>query len=47
MVSERSRLYLTHFINQIILESQLPHKIVDIIFQSAIVNNKLTILWWR
>ena len=27
--------------------SQLPHKTVDLIFYSVIVNNKLTILWGR
>ena len=32
-------------INLWILEGQLPHKIVNLIFESVIANNVLTILW--
>ena len=28
-----------------VLESQLPHKTVNLLFHLVIVNNKLTILW--
>ena len=28
-----------------VLESQLPHKIVNLLFELVTVNNKLTILW--
>ena len=35
----------TQCINQMVLESQLPHKIVNSLFHSIIVNNELTILW--
>ena len=39
------QVYLTECIYQLVLESQLPHKTVNLIFSSVIVNNKLTILW--
>ena len=37
--------YLTQCTYQLVLESQLPHEIVNFIFQLVIANNKLTILW--
>ena len=37
--------YLTHRIYLLVLESQLPHKSVNLMFYLGIVNNKLTILW--
>jgi hypothetical protein len=36
--------YLTRCVHQLVLESQLTHKTVNLIFQLVIVNNKLTIL---
>ena len=39
------RFYLTQCINQMVLESQLPPKNVNLWFQLVTVNNKLTILW--
>ena len=38
--------YLTRCIDQMVLEGQLLHKIVNLLFQLVIVNDKLTI-WWR
>ena len=35
--------YLTQSINQMVLESQLTHKEVNILFELVIVNNKLTV----
>ena len=35
--------YLTQCINKMVLESQLPHKIVNLFFGKLIGNNKLTI----
>ena len=40
-----SKPHLTECIYQLVLESQLPHKTVNLTFQLVIVNNKLTILW--
>ena len=37
--------YLTRCIYQLSLESQLPHKIVNLISNPAIVNDELTVLW--
>ena len=37
--------YLTQCVDQMVLESQLPHKIVSILFKLATVNKRLTILW--
>ena len=37
--------YLTECIYYLVLESQPPHKTVNLIFQLVIVKNKLTILW--
>jgi len=37
--------YLTQCIYRSLFDSQLPHDIVNLIFWSVIVNNKLTILW--
>ena len=37
--------YLTQCINQMGLESDIPHTIVNLLFQLVIVNNKLKI-WW-
>jgi hypothetical protein len=39
------RFYLTQCIYELVLDSQLPHKTVKLIFQLVKVNNKLTILW--
>ena len=39
------RPYLTECIYQLVLASQLSHKIVNLFIELAIVNNKLTILW--
>jgi hypothetical protein len=36
--------YLTQCIHQLLLESQSPHKTVNLIFELVIVNKKLTIL---
>jgi hypothetical protein len=41
----RKKPYLTQCFNQSVLESQLPHKTVNWISLSVIVNKKLTILW--
>jgi hypothetical protein len=49
-LTEEKRLYLTYLtqcINEMVLQSQLLHKIVNQLFCLAIVNNKLTILWGR
>ena len=35
--------YLTRSINQMVLENQLPHKTVNLVFKLVIVQNKLTI----
>jgi len=37
--------YLTECISELTLESQIPHKIVNLMSKSVITNNKLTILW--
>jgi len=37
--------YLAQSFNQMVLESQLPHTIVNLLFRLVIVNNKSTILW--
>ena len=37
--------YLTKCIHQLVLESQLPHKTVNLVFELEILNNELTILW--
>ena len=37
------RSYLTQCIHQLVLESQLPHKTVNLMFELVTVNNKLTI----
>ena len=42
---KHQRTCLTQCIYQIVLESQLPHTIVKLIFELVLVNNKLTILW--
>ena len=39
------QVYLTQSVYQLVLESQLSHKTVNLIFQLVIVNNKLTIVW--
>ena len=36
--------YLTQRINQMVLESQLPHKIVNLLIAKVIANTKLNIL---
>ena len=36
---------LTECIHELVLESQLPHKTVNLIFPSVVVHNRLTILW--
>ena len=38
-------IYLTHYIYQLALEGQLPHKTVNMMFWFSMANNKLTILW--
>jgi len=45
--SEQShvRVYLTECIYQLVLESQLLHEIVELLFTIADSNNKLTFLW--
>jgi hypothetical protein len=40
-----SGFYLTECINQMVLESQLPHTIVNLLSYLVIENNKLTILF--
>ena len=40
-----SQLYLTQYIYLFVLESQLPHRIVNLIFRFIIGNIRLTILW--
>ena len=37
--------HLTEFINEMIIDSQLPHKIVNLLFIITYWNNKLTVLW--
>ena len=37
--------FLTQCINQMVLESQLPHKIMNLLFHLIIVLHKLMILW--
>ena len=37
--------HLTECINQTILENELPHKIVNLLFTVTDQNIKLTILW--
>jgi hypothetical protein len=39
-----ARIYLAQCINQLFLEGQLSHKIVDLLLRLVAVNNKLTIL---
>jgi hypothetical protein len=39
--------YLTQCIHWLILESQIPHKTVNLTFWLGIVSNELTILWGR
>ena len=39
------QLDLTECINQMVLESQLPHKIVNLLFIITNKNSKLTVLW--
>ena len=39
------RCYHTQSINQMGLESQLPHKTVNLLFNISLLYNKLTILW--
>ena len=39
------RSHLTECINQMVSESQLPHKIVNLLFTSTNLNNNLMILW--
>ena len=38
-------IYLTECINEMVLGSQLPHKIVDLLFTIAHSNNYFTVLW--
>ena len=37
--------YLTQCIDQMVFESQFPHKTVNLLLQLVIVNNELTDLW--
>ena len=37
--------HMRRCIGSLILESQLPHKIVNLLYSKPIVNNKLMILW--
>ena len=39
--------YLTACIYQLILESQISHRIVNLSFEFVIVDSKLTIVWGR
>jgi hypothetical protein len=39
------RFYLTECDYQLVLESQLPHKIVNLLFKIAYKSIKLTVLW--
>ena len=39
------RMYLTECIYQLVLESQLPHKIVNMLFTITYQMIKLTVLW--
>ena len=39
------QVYLTQCIYRMVLESQLPHKIVKFLCRLVTVNNKLTSLW--
>ena len=41
------QVYLTQCIDQMVSESQLPHKIVNLLFTIINQNIKLTILWER
>ena len=42
-VNNSPQVYLTRCIDSTVIESQLPHKIVDLLFRLVKVNNKLTI----
>jgi len=44
-VSSPGSTYLSKCAYSSIFESQLPHKIVNLIFQSVTVNDKMPILW--
>jgi hypothetical protein len=39
------QIHLTECVNRMVLESQLPHKIVNLLFTITNQDNKLTILW--
>jgi hypothetical protein len=41
----RKRTYLTECINQLVLESQLLHKTVNLLLTISDENKKLTLLW--
>jgi hypothetical protein len=40
-----SQAYITECIHQLVLESQLPHEFVNLLFILVIVNDKLTDFW--
>ena len=44
-ISEPLQVYLTKCIYQLVLESQHPHKIVNLLFTITNSNIKLTVLW--
>ena len=37
--------YLTQYVNSMVLEIQLPHQIVNVVFLFVIVDNKFTVVW--